>query len=47
MSVVVIRVGYGTVFQTVGSDLAMGHEIISANPASSFKIMKQNRKKKK
>lgn len=37
--VVVIRIGFGTGFQTVGSDLLVGHEVISGNPASTFKIM--------
>lgn len=37
--VVVIRIGYGTGFRTVGSDLLVGREIISVNPASTFTIM--------
>lgn len=42
--VVVIRIDYGTVFQTVGSDLLVGHEIILVNPASTFRITMEQKK---
>lgn len=44
--VVVISIGYGICFQTVGSDLLVGYEIISVSPDQRFKNNEQNVKKK-
>lgn len=33
----VIGIGYGICFQTVGSDLLVGYEIISVSPDQCFK----------